>query len=283
MKKLFTIGLSLALAACVFIGCATTGSGGGGSEPGTLTITGIPEEYNGKFASFPYGTDLSRMRYKFAASDKPLNILMGNKPKGAVITNGEVNLLIYKDVPFAGLTAYKGSDTIRIELCIRDTEESYQAMAKTTSPPPGFDRTPDFIFPSVTFENGTATAKWDDAFKVGSITVTGIPGVYNRSTARININLPDEKNKRGTYLYNINGVIQDGTVTAKFYRENEDNYMPFTGTQDINVNMGSPQGTVATDLAGLGLVQSAVPLQLLFKAQMTNDNSTLDFAQGIKQ
>jgi hypothetical protein len=278
MKKRNVVLLAMLAMMLVFglvlAGCASTGEGG--TEPGRLTITGIPEEYNGKFASFSFNTTGSSSLTKIFASGEDASKLMG-KIKGAVITNGTVDLLLFKQVPLVdSYTAYTGNQTVRIEICIGDTEESAHVKP---------DIAPDFIFASMTFQNGVAEAKLDDAFKVGFITITGIPDVYNGSEANIYVEIPHGKSS--IYPYTIYGDIKNGTVTAKHYsrisRFSEDDYTPYTGTLDIKVKMGSTQSTVATDMTLLGVWQAAVPIELLFKAaQMTDDNATLDFAQGIK-
>jgi hypothetical protein len=210
------------------------------------------------------------------ASAENASKLLG-KVEGAVITNGKVELLLFKEIPVVGsLSAYTGSETVRVKLCIRDKSESAQVKGNQRVDP-------DFIFPSVTFENGVAAVKLDDAFKVGFITITDIPGVYNNSGANIRFTRPDENKKGTTYIHDTKGEIKDGTLTVKYYRAEEGDYMPYTGAMDITVTMGSAQDTVSADMMALGLRQAAVPLRLLFKAQMAGDNVSMGFAQGVKQ
>jgi len=248
-NKLFIIGLPLALAVCISVYAKD------GDKEGSLTITGIPAEYNGKFASFSYnmGERLNNPNKEllFASASDASKVL--GKVEGAVITNGEVKLLLFKPIPIVGsLIAYTDSKTFRIELCIRDTEESPQ---KPSIP---VKVEPDFIFPSVTFKNGVATVKLNDAFKVGILTITGFPPGDDGS-ANIKFNRPDEKKKGQIWFHDTYGKINNGTLTVKYYREEEINYMPYTGMVDI------------------------VLLGRLFKAQMTNDNATLNFADGVKK
>jgi len=282
-NKLFIIGLSLFIAVCIFSGCASTGGDGKEkAEPGTLTITGIPAEYNGKFASFSrkMSDQLAKINL-FASATDVSKVMSLEKVEGAVITNGEVKLLLFKP-SFLGYTAFTDSKTFRIELCIKDTAASDQDSKAVADRYNGW--APDFIFPAITFKDGVAEVKLDDAFKVGYLTITGIPGVYNNSGANIRFNRPDEKKKGVINIYDTTGNIKNGTLTVKYYRDREDtNYMPYTGTAEIIVNMGSAQDQGAVDMMILGVKDVAIRLKLLFKVQMTNDNATVSFSEGIKQ
>jgi hypothetical protein len=241
---------------------------------GTLTITDIPQEYNGKFASFSHEMSAS----KIFASAEDASKIMG-KVTGAAIADGKVELLLFKEVPIVGnLTAYTANETVRVKLCIRDTADSFQAKGSKTT---GVE--PDFILPAVTFKSGVAEVSLKDAFKVGSVTITGIPAVYNDSGANVRFNRPDEKKKNTTHIHDTKGNIKDGNLTVKYYRTEEGNYTPYTGALDITVTMGSPQDTRRTDMMALGLDQVAVPLRLLFRAQAADDNAVLSFDQGAKQ
>jgi hypothetical protein len=170
-------------------------------------------------------------------------------------------------MPFVGLTTYNNSETTRIEFCIRDTAESSQASSNNVS-----DKKPDFIFKSVTFENGVAVAKWDDAFEVGSITITGIPGFYRNGQGSINLSLSFQKGSgQDIYHYSIadtRDIVDATTWKAKFYRDKEAEYIPYNGTTNIT----------------LVLVGPADSPRFLFEAvQITDDKATLDFARGFKQ
>ena len=263
MKKLFIIGLPLVLAACVFIGCATLGVGGG--DPGTLTITGIPEEFNGKFVSFPQRVGRSTKDNEFIASAEDPRGLMG-KIEGAVITNGEARLLIFRDAPM-GLAPYTGSNTMRVEFCVRDTADSLQERESSLLI---VDKEPDFIFNSVTFENGSATVKWDDVFEVGSITITGLP--YNTGSVTIvpTLRLEDDRGRPYIPTYSLEGravnvtAALNSTVTVKFYRGGERDgygYTPFNGTANVLLRPG----------------------YLFEDVQFRDDKATIDFADRANQ
>jgi len=245
---------------------------------GSLTITDIPAEYEGKFASFSYEMDSKNNKVYIIASAQDASKMMG-KVEGAVIADGSVKLLLFKKIPvLGGLIAYTGSDTVRVILSIRDKTESDQDEGK------GIERVvPEFIFPSVKFENGVASVKASDGFKVGYLTITGIPSVYNSNTYLANVNFarPDEKKKNTNWLYYTKGTIKNDTLTVKYYRGSEGNYTPYTGMVEITVTMGWPQSREAMDMAAIKHQEIAIPIKVSFKAQVTNDNATLDFAQGV--
>jgi len=247
---------------------------------GSLTITDIPAEYEGKFASFSYEmSDIRTNKVPLIASADDLSKFLSEKIEGAVIKDGSVKLLLFKKIPVVGtFTAYTGSETVRIILCIRDTAESDQDEGK------GIQRIePEFIFPSVKFEKGVASVKISDAFKPGLITITGIPSVYNVRGASANVLIarPDEKDKHKTWLCNTKGEIKNGTLTVKYYRGSERNYTPYTGMLEIQIAMGYPQSREAMDIAFIEGRELAMPIKVVFKTQVTNDNATLDFAQGV--
>jgi len=271
-NKLFIIGLSLVLAVCI--------SGYGQGKEGSLSITGISAEYNGKFASFSH-----KMGTAGGGASSKVNIIASSADtdkimrtvKGVAVTNNEVKLFLFKQVPVVGtLAAYTDSKTVRVELCVRDTEESSQKEGNKSIEP-------DFIFPSITFKNGVAAVKLDDAFKVGILTITGIPSNYEisnvTSDANIRFTRPDEKKKNTTYIHDTTGKINNGTLTVKYYREEEDNYIPYTGMADITVAMKYTYDSSVTVIGG----SREESHKFLFKAQITNDNATLNFAEGIKQ
>jgi hypothetical protein len=268
-KKLFLesngliIGLPLVLAVCIFIGCASTGSTEGSAEPGTLTITGIPAEYEGKFVSFSPSMriDASSTDLRGGAFGTP------KEKKGALIKNGEAKLLLFADKPFVGKTSYTGSETIPVQLCVRDTDayiyEDY-----------------DFVFESVVFENGMAEAKWDNVFKSGSITITGIPDDYKDREIDIFIGSP-------TFIAgerNIGGAgytVKNPAITIKIPPKQNNKYesYTFTGTKDIMVALDNGK-----QKSSLVIGRDPSKDFFLFKAaQITDGKAVLDFRRGAKQ
>ena len=254
-NKLFTIGLPFVMVACIFIGCATMGGDSDGSEPGTLTITGIPAQYNGKFVLFSWLSDIKTSAVKPVGSSPTL--------KGTVITNGAVTLPLYKGNSslFSGIPAYNGSDTLNIELVITDKDTPSQ-------------NAPDAYFTSVVFENGVAEVQWDTAVIPSTITITNIPADLNNMEIEILIGAS------GTALRGYTGEFTifrmkptNGTLTAKIFSRNKQGpiCIPVTesSTKDIALAITDPNS---------GVQRSRY---VLFKnAQITNGKVTLDFRQG---
>jgi hypothetical protein len=165
-KKLFrelkrlAIGLPFILAVCIFIGCASTG-GGSKEPPGTLTITGIPAEYEGKFAS----TQIKNVTYVDAKGKSSSRNVEG---ESTVITNGEARLPLSYFALLGKGGGYAGSDTVEVDLTIYE-RDAQGGLVSTPS---------RAVFPSVEFQGGVAKAHWDDAAKACIITVTNIPQTY---------------------------------------------------------------------------------------------------------
>ncbi|MFP3091277.1 leucine-rich repeat domain-containing protein [Treponema sp. TIM-1] len=132
---------ALAISAALgFASCATTATGG--SEPGSLSITGLPEELEGENVDF-----------SLISSVKNDAVLLINAPgentnnpnrRMVAVTNGEVKLPIYtgkhrlySSKPSAG---YSGSDTFRIIIMTSKGIGTFEKL--------------------VQFQNGTAMVEW---------------------------------------------------------------------------------------------------------------------------
>ena len=262
-KKLFTIGLALVVIVCIFSGCPTTGGGKEIVEPGTLTITGIPAEYAGK------SVHVKELRIPVTNADgKKSNITVTFKD--TAVKNGEVKLLIYIkpiiDIPFSKPDGYAGSDTVTVEISFLDSATGYGT---------------DAVFESVTFKNGVADVKWEDAFKAGYLTVIGIPEQYNNRSAEIFIGWVPPTSMSNTpqgKQLSYNSVI-NGTIICKIYPKEGNKYesYTFTGTKDIMVAIlnGKERPMV-----------SVIPFDtsydyFLFKdAQITNGKVNLDLRRS---
>jgi hypothetical protein len=255
LKRVFqtTLSLSLLLAACIFIGCATTPQG----PHGTLTITGIPAEFEGKFIT--------------ASSFYPLT---GGSNQAhterTVITNGEVALSIYKGL--FGKNGYIASDTLQVSLDIADTKSAGSLGGN------------DAIFTSVTFENGDATVNWEDAVRPGYITITGIPAdLHGGGASGISITI-------GYYSANpfsgipvtvpagLNGHISNGTVTLKVYQAD----LSRQGLSYTETGIKDIWATIDDHSKDSGMM--AGNTTYLFKAvQITDGKATIDFSRGVRQ
>jgi len=264
-KKLLTIGLPLVVAVCIFIGCATTSGGEENVEPGTLTITGIPAEYAGKFVH------MNRLSVSVTGNDgKKSNIDV--IAQDTAVKNGEVKLPLYVkpliSIPFSKPKGYAGSDTSTIEISFRNSASSDG----------GYYDEPDGVFESVTFKSGVAEAKWEDAAKAGYLTITGIPAQYNDRGAQIFIGwVPPGTSKTPQGRWLSSNTVKDGAIIRKIYPKEKqgDNYESynFTGTKDIMVAIGN--GKEGPLISVIGSDPSYD--YFLFKdAQITNGKITLD-------
>jgi hypothetical protein len=285
IKKLLTIGLSLAMAVCVFIGCASTG-GGSNEPPGILTITGIPAEYEGKFIS-------SKMYSSLASNAKAY---IGNSvvnAKYTAVADGVVKLPLYTYgfIP----KGYVGNDTLYVELEISDGRiDGGFVLTMLLS---------RAAIASVVFENGVAEASWDNAVKAGYITVTNIPEIYSQSS-KINVQVGQEAKKIPvsiggsvaigfeTLIATGNGECSDGnlglpalfsngiTTVPVLPSRKEAGYtsdFPKSGTMDIVVNLTPPSGNTS------GVSMTATHTFLFNAVQIRDGKAILDFRRGVRQ
>jgi hypothetical protein len=243
-----TFGLMLA-------GCASWPTEG---PSGTLTITDIPAEHEGRLA-------LANL----LASNK--EIARGNT---AVITNGELKLSLYTKK-----AGYFDNDTLNVRLKIEDPGE---APINNQFGEAGIDA----FFESVTFENGVAELKWDDQLTPGFLTVTNIPAEFADNTgAIVYIGNPDYDLKvtvagkapiaSGTEA-NCSVRFENGIGTGKFWTSEYGKYRPFpqSGTRDVIVQLAT-----ITNVANGGISYTLFQ----FKAASIQDGKiTLDLAKGVK-
>jgi hypothetical protein len=138
----------------------SSSSGGGGNVNGTLTITGIPSQYNGKYAFF--------------ATDKGTPTLIGLQSFDATtntvtlnqISNGSVSIPMWLSSN-GSLSTYSGNHTVTpynnvafVE--IRNTSTFIGDSWAT-------DAADFMIFPSITFSNGGSALSWTNGGGSGSI------------------------------------------------------------------------------------------------------------------
>jgi hypothetical protein len=243
--------------------------GGETAPPGTLTITGIPAEYEGKLVSWNVFR-ISVTNNQGKKSDITV--------EDTAVKNGEVKLLIYyaKSLlsnPFSKPDGYAGNDTVpAIEIRFYSTSG-------------GLSMGTDAVFESVTFENGVAAVQWNNAAKAGYITVTDIPAEYNGREAEIDIGW---KGLSATAVVDTplrNLTVSNGTITGKIYPKEGDKYISytFTGAKDIMVHLGNgKERTSALSFITIGL--SPYQDHFLFKnVQITNGKADIDFRRGVKQ
>jgi hypothetical protein len=257
---MFGLTLVLSLAAGLFTGCATTG-GSGGASPGTLTITGIPAEYQGKY-----------ILIKVVSANKSFTSSK-NGVTGTVITNGEVNLPLYKEALFS--KGFLERDTGDIELSVMDTEKISSGKVYVAG------------FETVQFENGAAAVQWNDGAVLGiAVTITGIPAGYNDKRADIAILAENVTRLFDTALTlrGEGGDITGGSITVKIYSDELGKSL-LSGesyTKDIwlRIIVGEEE------FNGYGVTGTrAITDNFLFKAVQINNGTAapLDFTAGVKQ
>jgi len=235
LKKL--IELPLILAVCIFSGCAT--SGGNDIEPGTLTITGIPAEYNGKFIS---------------AIPSGIAIFLG---ENTAVANGEVNLPLTVPRMFGKGNGYDGNDTVDIRISVNNEKRGVSSIAS-------------FAFTSLSFENGIATVNWDDGFKVGiTITINDIPAEHNDKEAYVFVNFTG-----GAAQVNLanarQGIVKNGSITVTIYNENGGALLPSATTSSINVSLAFP---------GTGVIRVVIPNIHINNVPVSDGKATVNFRQ----
>jgi hypothetical protein len=273
-NKLFTIGLPLAMAVSIFIGCASMG-GGETAPSGTLAITGIPAESEGKFVRMAGG----EFRIQVTNDEgKKSNVTV--TVQDSDVKNGEVKLPLYiKEViamPFGKPKGYAGSDTVSaVEIGFYST-------------PGDGSRGTDAAFESVTFKDGAAVMQWNDAAKAGRITVTGIPAEYNGREAKIYMGW-NRQNPNSGEEWMSNLIVMNGSITGKCFpvervnsrvQENKNMSYTFTGTKDIAVIIDNGK---ESSFLTIGL-DSSKDYFLFKNVQITNGKADFDFRRGgVKQ
>jgi hypothetical protein len=271
--KFLGIIAGVAVIGSVLAGCASSADSlEVGADWGSLTITGIPAEFEGKFAI----SDMLSIPNRNAAVSLGGSSVVANG-KATVITNGEVKLPLYKDAVFSKPKGYIGSDTVFVQLKICDTlEETISALSPTAR------------FEPVTFENGVAEVKWEDAAKAGSITVTGIPDKYNDISATIysGVSASVLGSLTGNALNSAeasgHGRVQNGTVMAWILGTDKSSkeYTSYTETGVKNIIVAIPNGKFTK----IGLLNVPQTDKFLFKdAQVTDGKAALNFKTGVQQ
>jgi len=141
------------------------------SADGTFTLTGIPSEYNGKYAVF-------------AAYDSIVGFQSYNKNTDTItlprILNGSVSIPLWKEDNFGNPVRYSGNDTFNVTVVINSSE-------KISGSGDDIDPLDAITFDSIKFTNGNASKSWVSAYSLDGIwensegmriTVSGSTGVY---------------------------------------------------------------------------------------------------------
>jgi hypothetical protein len=200
--------IALSLAACDLVGSlVSTGSSpasggpssgspsggspaGGAAGAGTFTLSGIPSQYNGKYALL-MGEGNDEMLF----GCQSINASTGAMTL-ALISGGSVNIPLWQ-IGEPDLTAYSGSQTLQVLVAIVDTPAIADGFNND-------DLAARRYFSSVAFSNGGAAKAWGDGADYdlstggegGSFTLIGIPPEYDGKWAYLS----------GGYDYYLTGV-----------------------------------------------------------------------------
>jgi len=227
-KKMFfeskglIIGLSFVLAVFIFCGCATSG-GGETVEPGTLSIKGIPAAFEGKYLS---------ARITSISEDGRWTNIEGSN---TAVVNGETELPLSLERIFGKNTGYDGSHTGDARVTVNEMIVIPNPGSLLNPTFTRFESSDNFIFTSVTFENGVAAINWSDGVKIGiNITINGIPAEYNAREANVFVDFPEGTMRGGQ---NRSAVVRNGSITVQMLYDNSGAYLPsaFSGTKSVSL------------------------------------------------
>jgi hypothetical protein len=125
-------------------------NGGGGGSGGTFTLTGIPSQYNGKYAGLS-GTAGTSSNPIVLYGAQNINVAT-NSGTGVLISNGSVNLPMWKIIEGTSgnysAVRYSGNDTATFAVVISNSAAPSETYLETV------------YFDSVSFSNGSATRTW---------------------------------------------------------------------------------------------------------------------------
>jgi hypothetical protein len=155
LVRLFGIIALVAVIGLTFVACDDGGGGDdpgnntpggntpggntpGGNTGGTFTVTGIPSEYNGKYAYF--SASIMRGDLSGFQSRDPLTLVQ--------ISNGSVSLPMWLSYP--SWQRYSGNDT-----AVDAVLEIYNGQTRDSG------KITEVSWPSIAFSNGSATKTWN--------------------------------------------------------------------------------------------------------------------------
>jgi len=311
-KKLLTIGLPLSLAVCIFSGCVSVSViDKENSPPGTLTITGIPAEYKGKYIK----TDIwnipdptAKIQSSGAIAKSEDRTVKGHDTFYIAIKDERIELPVYIVKMFGQGGGYAGSDTtdIYIEIYEKAAAQNNRggssftilskavigAVAQNNREESSFTILSKAVIGAVVFDNGVAEAKWDDAVKASPITITvmNIPAKYQpvdesdfRNT-QIQIGEKLEKALGGILISKGvssqgSGNIRNRTITVTIFplgKNETGSYitLPENCTADIAVSLSPPSSDSVMTVNHV----------FLFKdEQITGGKAVLNLRRGTRQ
>jgi hypothetical protein len=172
--KLFGVIALVAVIGFLATACPTDDNDSNGGNPGggggTLTLTGIPSEYNGKYAAYSSVTDLP-----YLMGAQSLNVSTG-VITAVQISNGSVSLPMWV-AGNSGYTRFSGNRTVG------DNNNMVLILNTATFSPSANDALTFKEFQSITFSNGNASISWSNTSGGGggngTFTLSGIPSTHN--------------------------------------------------------------------------------------------------------
>ena len=160
-SKNFLLGiLAIALVfAMTAIGCVEdptddNNGGNGSGSGGTLTLTNIPSEYNGKYAIYTESRSTPSAIGLYGCQS--INVSTGITITAVQISNGSVSLPMWVQGT-GGFTRYSGNHTVG------DSRNSVTILNTATFSSSENNVLTGKYFQSITFSNGSATISWNNA------------------------------------------------------------------------------------------------------------------------
>jgi len=160
-NKKFRVGMLVIVLA---LGITVVGCGG------TFTLTGIPSQYNGKYALFAGGSltgvgvgGWQSMNERTSEATLPR------------ISNGRVIIPLWKaSADGKKAVRYSGNDTLVFMVSISDSDK-LQGVDSAKLNPNGFkDAKGGIMFLSVKFSGGSAAQSWNDGLDYGGFSLEGL-------------------------------------------------------------------------------------------------------------
>jgi len=252
------------------------GNGNGNGNGGTLTVTGIPSEYNGKYAVY-------------ASNDQPYlvgaqNINANTGEVTAVqIGNGSVSLPVWV-FDNNKYTRFSGDRTV----ASGNNKNGFTIYNTATIVSGGYVTSVyGKYLQSITFTNGNATVSWDNSSSGGtdntnpkSITITGLTG----KSGTVDIILGDLVNNNDVLVARGGGTISSNSVTVSLKKQDSSDW---TGSGSYIIQLRFADGefwfyTGGQTWAQLGITSNMSEGQVfarLPRCNITETTSTISFSQ----
>ncbi|MDR1802629.1 MAG: leucine-rich repeat domain-containing protein, partial [Treponema sp.] len=217
------------------------------SEAGTFKLTGIPSQYNGKYAVAVGGGNIGPFNDTIAIIGAQDYIRYPTSTTAAPIRGGQVAMNLWT-VERLLQSPYRGNHSLSVIIYIVDEASGED-----------FDEAEHYIgFESVAFRNGGATMAWNDGIvdgvysstDPGTFTLTGIPSQYNGKYAMIDaeaagvIGLQTIAMAGGEPIM-TSAPIRSGRAAINLWRLTPVGFAPYKGSDTFKVTvMIYNQGTV---------------------------------------